>query len=106
MIGDNDMKRELSNVAESKVTNALELLSNANNAMIEAITQAVNDNKDKEMSYDENVDKYSNCGYTETRTIKFNEEGELVMFDDCDNELVAIEDLSADDLYDICVKMY
>jgi hypothetical protein len=100
------MKRELSKVAESKVTNALELLSNANNAMIEAITQAVNDNKDKEMSYDENVDKYSNCGYTETRTIKFNEEGELVMFDDCDNELVAIGHLSADDLHDICVKMY
>ena len=100
------MKRELSKVAESKVANALELLSNANNAMIEAITQAVNDSDTKEVSYEENVDKYSNCGYTETRTIKFNEEGELVMFDDCSNELVAIEDLSADDLYDICVNMY
>lgn len=99
------MKRELSKVAESKVANALELLSNANNAMIEAIMQAVNDSEDKEMSYEENVDKYSNCGYTETRTIKFNEEGELVMFDDCDNELAVINDLSADDLYDICVKM-
>lgn len=100
------MKRELSKVAESKVANALELLSNANNAMIEAITQAVNDSKDKEMSYEENIGKYSNCGYAETRTIKFNEEGELVMFDDCDNELATIGDLSADDLYDICVKMY
>ena len=100
------MKRNLSKVAESKVANALELLSNANNAMIEAITQAVNDSEDKEMSYDENVDKYSNCGYVETRTIKFNEDNELVMFDDCSNELVAIEDLSADDLYDICVNMY
>lgn len=100
------MKRELSKVAQSKVANALQLLSNANDAMIEAIMQAVNDNEDKEMSYEENIDKYSNCGYTETRTIKFNEDGELVMFDDCDNELVAIEDLSADDLYDICVKMY
>ena len=99
------MKRELSKVAESKVANALQLLSNANNAMIEAITQAVNDSEDKEMSYEENVETYNNCGYTETRTIKFNEEGELVMFDDCDNELVAIEDLSADDLYDICVNM-
>ena len=100
------MERELSKVAESKVANALELLSNANNAMIEAITQAVNDSEDKEMSYDENIDKYSNCGYAETRTIKFNEDGELVMFDDCDNELTSIEDLSADDLCDICVKMY
>lgn len=102
------MERELSKVAESKVANALVLLSNANNAMIEAITQAVNDSEGKEMSYEENVDKYSNgvCGYAETRTIKFNEEGELVMLDDCDNELAAIEDLSADDLYDICVKMY
>jgi hypothetical protein len=58
------------------------------------------------MSYEESVHKYSNYYYTEIRTIKFNEEGELVMFDDCDNELVAIEDLSADDLHDICVNMY
>ena len=100
------MKRELSKVAESKVAYALELLSEANNAMIEAIMQAVNDSEDKEMSYDENIDNYSNCGYAETRTIKFNEDGELVMFDDCGNELVTIGDLSADDLYDICVKMY
>jgi hypothetical protein len=88
------------------VANALALLSDVNNAMIEAITQAVNDSEDKEVSYDENVDKYSNCGYAETRTIKFNEDNELVMFDDCGNELVAIEDLSADDLCDICVNMY
>jgi hypothetical protein len=100
------MKRNLSKVAESKVANALALLSDVNNAMIEAITQAVNDSEDKEVSYDENVDKYSNCGYAETRTIKFNEDNELVMFDDCGNELVAIEDLSADDLCDICVNMY
>ena len=100
------MKRELSKVAESKVANALELLSNAKNAMIEAITQAVNDSQCNEMFYEENVDKYSNCGYTETRYIKFNEEGKLVMFDDCDNELVAIKNLSADDLNDICDKMY
>ena len=100
------MKRELSKVAESKVANALELLSAAKNAMSNAIEQAVIDNEDKKMSYEEDVDKYSNCGYTETRTIKFNEEGELVMFDDCDNELVAIKNLSSDDLYDICVKMY
>ena len=101
------MKRELSKVAESKVSNALELLSNAKNAMIEAINQAVNDSEDKEMSYDENIDKYSNCGYAETRTIKFNEEGELVMYDDCDNELlVGIKEFSADDFYDICVNMY
>ena len=100
------MKRDLSKVTESKVSNALQLLSNANDAMIEAIKQAVNDSEDKEMSYEENIDKYSNCGYAETRTIKFNEEGELVMFDDCDNELVAIKNLSADDLNDICVNMY
>ena len=99
------MKRKLSKVAESKVSNALELLSRANNAMIEAITQAVNDSEDKEMSYDENIE-YSNCGYAETRTIKFNEEGKLVMLDDCDHELTAIDDLSANDLLNICVKMY
>lgn len=95
------MKKELNKVTQSKVANALQLLSNANDAMIEAIMQAVNDNEDKEISYED-----SNYGYTETCYIKFNEEGELFMFDDYDNELVAIKNLSADDLYDICIKMY
>ena len=86
---------------EKQVSDALALLADANTAMVKAIEQAVNE-AGGELSYEDNPAKYD----AETRTIKFNEAGELVMFDEYDNELSAIEDLSADDLYDICINLF
>jgi len=84
---------------QNKIKASFEMLSKANVAMIEAISAAVNESE--EVIYTES-DKYDGG---EERTIKYNENGELMMFDDCDNELVAIDDLSADDLYDICLEL-
>ena len=86
---------------QNKIKTALEMLSKANAAMIEAISAAVNESENEEVNYTES-NKYDGG---EERTIKYNENGELMMFDDCDNELVAIDDLSADDLYDICLQL-
>ena len=87
--------------SQNKIQAALEILSKANVAMVEAIGAAVNESENEEVKYTESG-KYDGG---EERTIKYNENGELMMFDDCDNELVAIDDLSADDLYDICLEL-
>lgn len=87
--------------SQNKIQAAFEMLSKANVAMIEAICAAVNESENEEVIYTES-DKYDGG---EERTIKYNEDGELMMYDDCDNELVAIDDLSADDLYDICLNL-
>lgn len=87
--------------SQNKLQTALEMLSKANVAMIEAISAAVNESENEQVIYTES-DKYDGG---EERTIKYNENGELMMFDDCDNELVSIDDLSADDLYDICLEL-
>ena len=87
--------------SQNKLQTALEMLSKANIAMIEAISAAVNESENEQVIYTES-DKYDGG---EERTIKYNENGELMMFDDCDNELVSIDDLSADDLYDICLGL-
>lgn len=85
-----------------QIGDALNLLSQANDAMINAIIAAVKEDGDS-VSVEETIDE--SCGYTELRFIRFNEDGDLCMFDDADNELYLIEDLSADQLYDICVKI-
>lgn len=87
--------------SQNKLQTALEMLSKANVAMIEAISAAVSESENEQVIYTES-DKYDGG---EERTIKYNENGELMMFDDCDNELVSIDDLSADDLYDICLGL-
>lgn len=87
--------------SQNKLQTALEMLSKANIAMIEAISAAVSESENEQVIYTES-DKYDGG---EERTIKYNENGELMMFDDCDNELVSIDDLSADDLYDICLGL-
>lgn len=86
---------------QNKIYAALEMLSKANVAMIEAISAAVNESENEEVNYTES-NKYDGG---EKRTIKYNKDGELMMFDDCDIELVAIDDLSADDLHDICLQL-
>ena len=85
-----------------QIGDALNLLSQANEAMINAIIAAVKEDGSS-VSVEETIDE--SCGYTELRFIRFNEDGDLCMFDDADNELYLIEDLSADQLYDICVKI-
>lgn len=87
--------------SKNKLQTALEMLSRANIAMIEAISAAVSESENEQVIYTES-NKYDGG---EERTIKYNENGELMMFDDCDNELVSIDDLSADDLYDICLGL-
>ena len=85
-----------------QIGDALNLLSQANEAMINAIIAAVKEDGSS-VSVEETIDE--SCGYTELRFIRFNEDGDLCVFDDADNELYLIEDLSADQLYDICVKI-
>lgn len=74
-----------------RVEIALELLSQANVAMLTAIETAVKESETEEVKYNE-------------RTIKYNGYGELVMVDEYDYE-TDIDDLSADDLYDICLEL-
>ena len=83
---------------------ALDLVSKAKNAMINVIISAVQESDNNEVEYLEICSTARNS-YTENRTIKYNEEGNLCMFDDYDNELCLIEDLTANDLYDICLNI-
>ena len=85
-----------------KIGKALDLLAKANNAMIEAIESAVKDGDF--VTYEETIDE--SCGVTELRFVHFNEDNELCVFDEGDErELYKVDDLTADQLYDICVKI-
>ena len=93
----------MSNELTGKFANALSLVAQANNAMIEAIEDAVRENEDGEVSFYETID--DSCGYEEDRYIRYNDDGDICVFDEDDNELYHIEDLSANELFDICVKL-
>ena len=87
----------------SKVIESLTMLADANAAMYDAIMTAVHESDNGIVTFIENENGKYDTG--EERFIKYNEDGELMMFDNYDNELVAINDLSADDLYDICIQL-
>ncbi len=78
------------------IKEGFEHLSKANIAMLNAI---VNEVKEK------GVVVYEDYVEPEKRYIKYNEDGDLAMCDECDNSLVLVEDLSADDLYGICIQI-
>ena len=82
-----------------EIGEALNLLSQANDAMINAIISAVKEKGSVPL------EEVMDGGYTEQRFIRYNDDGDLCLFDDADNELYQIEDLSADQLYDICIKI-
>lgn len=88
-----------------QIGDALNLLAQANNAMINAIIAAVKESEDGCIDYVEICSCGIGSSYDENRTIKFNEDGNLCMFDDYDNEIGKIEDLTTNELYDICLKI-
>lgn len=88
-----------------QIGDALNLLSQANDAMINAIIAAVKESEDGEIDYVETCSCGIDSSYDENRTIKYDDDGDLCMFDDYDNQIGLIEDLSANELYDICVKI-
>lgn len=88
-----------------QIGEALNLLSQANDAMINAIIAAIKESEDGAIDYVETCSCGIGSSYDENRTIKYNEDGNLCMFDDYDNEIGIIEDLSANELYDICIKI-
>jgi hypothetical protein len=87
---------------ESKIANAFQHVATANDLMIECIIQSINENGG-ETSYEVVVDE--SCGYNEQRTISFNEDGECVIYNENGYEIVQVEDLSTDELYNICLKL-
>lgn len=91
----------MNNEVTNKIANALNLLAQANDAMIEAIQAAVLD--EGEVSYEETIDE--SCGYTETRYIGGDEDDDFAIFDENGNTIGKLEDLTANELYDICVKI-
>ena len=93
----------MSNELTGKFANALNLVSQANSAMIEAIEDAVRENEDGDVSYYETID--DSCGYEEDRYIRYNDDGDICVFDEDDNELYHLEDLTANELFDICAKL-
>ena len=89
-----------------QIGDALNLLSQANDAMINAIIAAVKESEDGEIDYVETCSCGIDSSYDENRTIKYDDDGNLCVFDDYDNLMIGlIEDLSANELYDICVKI-
>lgn len=89
----------MSNEVLDKTMAALNLVSEANNAMIEAITMAVKE--EEEISYvvtDEN-------DMSEEYTISENEDGVLMAYDSEGWDYKAIEDMSADELFNICANI-
>lgn len=88
-----------------QIGDALNLLSQANDAMINAIIAVVKNSEDGEIDYTETCSCGIDSGYDVCRTIKYNEDGNLCVFDDYDNQIGLVEDLSANELYDICLKI-
>ena len=82
---------------EKRVADVLEKVSQANSAMIDIIKEAV-DEKGK-VSYEVVVNGMFDI--RETRTVGLNDDGEYMVFDENDDEVQALEDLSADDLFNI-----
>ena len=80
---------------ESKIGYALDILSIANDAMIEVIQEATYENGDK-LYYSVNGEK---------RYIGGNEDDDWCIFDENGDEIAHLEDLSADELYEICINI-
>jgi len=78
---------------KGKIIAVFNIVQQAKSLMIETINEAIKDNGGEIKWYEKNG---------EERFIKPNENGNIAMFDDFYNELVLIEDLSIDELYDIC----
>lgn len=82
---------------EKRVAEVLEKVSQANSAMIDIIKEAVDEKG--EVPYEVVVN--GTFDIRETRTVALNDDGEYMVFDENDNEVQALEDLSADDLFNI-----
>lgn len=80
-----------------RVAEVLEKVSQANSAMIDIIKEAVDEKG--EVSYEVVVN--GTFDIRETRTVGLNDDGEYMVFDENDDEVQALEDLSADDLFNI-----
>ena len=80
-----------------RVADVLEKVSQANSAMIDIIKEAVDEKG--EVSYEVVVN--GTFDIRETRTVALNDDGEYMVFDENDDEVQALEDLSADDLFNI-----
>ena len=80
-----------------RVAEVLEKVSQANSAMIDIIKEAVDEKG--EVSYEVVVN--GTFDIRETRTVCLNDDGEYMVFDENDDEVQALEDLSADDLFNI-----
>ena len=92
----------MSEEVKQKIADALNLLSVANGAMLTAIFEAANDNGG-ELTYSATIDE--SCGNIENRVIGGNEDNEWCIFDENGNEIQHLEDATADELYDICLKI-
>ena len=82
---------------EKRVAEVLEKVSQANSAMIDIIKEAVDEKG--EVYYEVVVN--GTFDIRETRTVGLNDDGEYMVFDENDDEVQALEDLSADDLFNI-----
>ena len=78
--------------------NAFNLLSQAKEEMINGIIKIVDE--EGLVSYNELVDEHN--GYSEDRYIRYNENGDLCVFNENGEELYHLNDLSIDELYSIC----
>ena len=88
---------------EKNIADALDTLAQANTKMIDCIRQAVRESETDEVYYSVVVDE--SCGCTEERSISENEDGELYIYDEGGWQIQAVDDLSADTLYSICLKL-
>lgn len=89
----------MSEIVQEKMINALNMVAQANSAMIDAIETAVNENE--EVSYivrdENNEDLY------EEYTISVNEDGVLMAYDSEGWDYKPVEDMTANELFNICV---
>lgn len=86
----------------NKIGKALTMLAEANNAMINAIIEKVQENGG-EIDFETTIDE--SCAYTETMLISTNENGEYCIFNENGYVVEHLEDLTANELYDICLKI-
>ena len=84
----------------ARANRAIDALGRVNAQMIKAIEQIALESNE-ELTYEETIDE--SCGYTETRYVGFDDDGDLEIQDEDGNTIYSFNDMTADEIFNILV---
>lgn len=82
-----------------KLANAMSQMDYAVGVMIDTIIECAEESEDGELTYEETIDE--GCGYTETRTIL----PDGTILDEDGHKITTLDDMSANQIYEICAQL-